>query len=43
MSDILYLLFGGRGRVRTGRRGKTGKFALCIYIYTWRKGPSENR
>jgi len=44
MSYILYLLFGGRGRVRTGRRGKTVKFTLCIYVYiTWRKGPSENR
>jgi len=41
MSYILFLLFGGRGRVRTGRRGKTVKFALCIYVYiTWRKGPS---
>jgi len=33
MSYIFYLLFGGRGRVRTGRRGKTVKFALCIYMY----------
>ena len=31
---VLYIvIFGGRGRVRTGRRGKTVKFALCvIYI-----------
>ena len=44
MSYILFLLFGGRGRVRTGRRGKTVKFELCIYVYIiWRKGPSKNR
>ena len=30
--------------MRTGRRGKTVKFALCnICIYYWRKGPCENR
>ena len=43
--NVLYIvIFGGRGRVRTGRRGKTVKFTLCnICIYYWRKGPCENR